>query len=345
MYPSVHTMYVCTVCVYPRSQAFGTKLVYICTLCIMKCLYVYIHHVKVREGVLEGYSSCQIELIFSPQTAVTSSQLFTLHFSRPGVPPVRNKLHVHAVLHTELHVHALLCLVVCMTLLVSSFLPSASLINIHVYVGWTAVKFESSNSPLTILIKFEIPTLLPFPSFLTHSQITISAKGEGLDLPVYVERDSIDLKICTIDRLYQDSIEIHNSGPTALRVSFNFPPELAPHMEILPRHGLVQGSSSFSAQLKFLPCPGIFTDCAKFFDGPENDCLTVPTEVAVVDQVYSIVCKFDFLPPPSLSVTSLDSHYRFGQLSSQSGPGLHNRTFTSAVRTSTSGTARSTNRP
>ena len=40
---------------------------------------------------------------------------------------------------------------------------------------------------------------------------------------------------------------------TALRVTFNVPKPLQLHMEVLPHHGVVQGQSSFSAQLKFLP--------------------------------------------------------------------------------------------
>ena len=40
---------------------------------------------------------------------------------------------------------------------------------------------------------------------------------------------------------------------TALRVTFNVPKPLQSHMEVLPHHGVVQGQSSFSAQLKFLP--------------------------------------------------------------------------------------------
>ena len=122
-------------------------------------------------------------------------------------------------------------------------------------------------------------------------QITIAAKGEGTALPIYVSRETIDLKICTIARLYQDSVEVHNRGPTALRVSFSLPPELTPHLEILPPHGLVQGAASFAAQIKFLPLAGIFKDCEKYFSG---DSLTIPAEIRVTDQVHSDSCDPHF---------------------------------------------------
>jgi len=41
-------------------------------------------------------------------------------------------------------------------------------------------------------------------------QILIRAVARGIDVPLWVERPNIDLKICTYDRLYQDSIVIHN---------------------------------------------------------------------------------------------------------------------------------------
>ena len=41
-------------------------------------------------------------------------------------------------------------------------------------------------------------------------QISIQARGQGIDLPVYVEREMVDLRICMLDRLYQDSIVVHN---------------------------------------------------------------------------------------------------------------------------------------
>ena len=45
-------------------------------------------HTQNQAGSLEGYSSCRVELVYTPLTTSSSSQLFTIHFSQPGVPPV-----------------------------------------------------------------------------------------------------------------------------------------------------------------------------------------------------------------------------------------------------------------
>ena len=52
--------------------------------------------------------------------------------------------------------------------------------------------------------------ILLFLATSSNMQISIQARGQGIDLPVYVEREMVDLRICMLDRLYQDSIVVHN---------------------------------------------------------------------------------------------------------------------------------------
>lgn len=53
-------------------------------------------------------------------------------------------------------------------------------------------------------------------------------------------------------------------------------------MEILPKYGLVQGDSFFSAQLKFLPLPTLLTEGTEFF---EEGIMKVPVSILVAGQV------------------------------------------------------------
>lgn len=38
----------------------------------------------------------------------------------------------------------------------------------------------------------------------------VRGRGCGIDVPVWIEREVVDLKICMYDRLYQDAILVHN---------------------------------------------------------------------------------------------------------------------------------------
>lgn len=89
--------------------------------------------------------------------------------------------------------------------------------------------------------------------FQYDPQISVQALAHAVDVPVWVERQNVDLKICMFDRLYQDTIIVNNRATTALRLKFEVCKELKNHMELLPKTGYIQAQSQFSAQLKFLP--------------------------------------------------------------------------------------------
>ena len=71
-------------------------------------------------------------------------------------------------------------------------------------------------------------------------------------------------------------------------MTFAVPPELQQHLEVVPRHGLVQAHSSFAAQLKFQPRSSIqeSPDCLKFCDEEREGAYNIPVEVLVADQVH-----------------------------------------------------------
>ena len=41
-------------------------------------------------------------------------------------------------------------------------------------------------------------------------QISVTVLAKAIDVPVWVERDNVDLQICMYDRLYQDTILVNN---------------------------------------------------------------------------------------------------------------------------------------
>ncbi|KAM8927645.1 cilia- and flagella-associated protein 74 [Pelodytes ibericus] len=121
-----------------------------------------------------------------------------------------------------------------------------------------------------------------------HSKpICVSVTGIAIDVPVYVPNSNIDLKICTYDRLYQDSIVVKNRATTALRLKFEVCRELKSHMELLPKTGFIQAHSSFSVQLKFLPRLSLSKDAGTYFD-KETGVLDAPMNISVADQTRPV---------------------------------------------------------
>ena len=116
--------------------------------------------------------------------------------------------------------------------------------------------------------------------------VSVVVKANTIDLPVYVEEQDIYLKYCMVDRLYQDSVVLHNRASSALRVKFEIPKAFKDHVDVLPQVGVVQASSSFSAQLKFIPLSSIFEGCKKYFC--DGQLLKIPIRVRVADQTRCV---------------------------------------------------------
>ncbi|XP_037684741.1 cilia- and flagella-associated protein 74 isoform X4 [Choloepus didactylus] len=113
------------------------------------------------------------------------------------------------------------------------------------------------------------------------------ATGVAIDVPVWVPKSNVDLKICMYDRLYQDSILVHSRSKAALRLKFEVCKELRGHMELLPQTGYVQAMSSYSVQLKFKPRHSLPEDAGKYFD-KEGRVLEAPMAIWVADQVKPV---------------------------------------------------------
>ncbi|KAM5266866.1 cilia- and flagella-associated protein 74 isoform 2-T2 [Hipposideros larvatus] len=131
------------------------------------------------------------------------------------------------------------------------------------------------------------------------------AVGVAVDVPVWVPKPSVDLKICMFDRLYQDSILIQSRSKAALRLKLEVCKELRGHMELLPKTGYIQALSSYYVQLKFLPRHSLPEDAKKYFD-KESKVLEAPMTIWVADQikpvgftVHAIVTTSDLELSPS----------------------------------------------
>ncbi|XP_039104352.1 cilia- and flagella-associated protein 74 isoform X2 [Hyaena hyaena] len=111
--------------------------------------------------------------------------------------------------------------------------------------------------------------------------------GVAVDVPVWVPKPHVDLKICMYDRLYQDSILVHTRSKAALRLKFEVCRELRRHMDLLPETGYIQARSACTVQLKFLPRHSLPEDAGKYFD-KESRVLEAPMTIRVADQIKPV---------------------------------------------------------
>ena len=166
------------------------------------------------------------------------------------------------------------------------------------------VKLELMYDPLMpgdSMVEFEVSFTDP-----GSHPLYIVAHGKAIDVPVWVERETVPLHICMYDRLFQDSIVVNNRANIALGLKFEVDKRVKNHLELLPKTAYIQAQSTFSAQLKFLPRDKLAEEAGDLFD-PETGILEVPCQIIVADQnepvnfiVTAIVTPSDFVLNPKI---------------------------------------------
>ena len=137
--------------------------------------------------------------------------------------------------------------------------------------------------------------------------ILLTATGTGIELPVWVEKEIVDMQICMYDRLYQDAVLISNRATSALQIRFEIPKELRNHVDILPKTAFIQAESQFSAQLKFLPRKSLSFDAKSYLDN-DSGRLEVPIIIHVADQTQPVPFTV------TATVTSSDLEFDCGEI-------------------------------
>lgn len=146
-----------------------------------------------------------------------------------------------------------------------------------------------------------------FVSARARAQFLVRVRGEAIDVPVWLPRREVDLRLCAFDRLYQDTVLVKSRAATALKLDIVVPPELRGHLELLPRTGYVQAHADFPLQLKFLPTPALadVPGIAQYLD-TSTGVLNVPLTILVAGQTYPV--EFAMHAAVTSTELELDTH-------------------------------------
>ncbi|KAI6649747.1 Cilia- and flagella-associated protein 74 [Oopsacas minuta] len=94
--------------------------------------------------------------------------------------------------------------------------------------------------------------------------------AESVDLPIFLEKESLDMRICTVGYFYQDSIVIQNQATNSMNISNDIPNSLNNIIQILPKNALVQGQNKLNIQLQFTPNLELWNEMYNLYFDSEN---------------------------------------------------------------------------
>ena len=151
---------------------------------------------------------------------------------------------------------------------------------------------------------------ISFDNFAPSEEVSVH--GVGVQVPIYLERETLDLQCCAFDGLYREDILIHNRSRVQKKIQMKVPRPLQGALEFVPAMGYVQARSSLTVSLKLRTSAELLQRCAEY--QTSDDTILVPIRVLVPDQVLpvSFTLRAQLTTPQLLlerngrAVTSLD---------------------------------------
>ena len=135
--------------------------------------------------------------------------------------------------------------------------------------------------------------------------------AESTDLPIWLERDAMDMRICIVGSFYQDSVVLHNQGISPMAISTDLPNAMNSIIHVLPLDALVQGQGKLSLLVQFTPTLELWNDNYREYFNTENGDFNIHFNFIIKGQTLPL--PFTLTAILTRAEISLDkTHINFG---------------------------------
>lgn len=152
---------------------------------------------------------------------------------------------------------------------------------------------------------------------LVRKEQTVDVRVEVLELPIYVEEETVDLKCTFYDRIYRRKLNLHNRGNIAYRVTLKVAKRYQGYVDVQPTVFFVQANAFQSMNIKFTPTTAMMRRLAHFFVPdpvyPSAGLFALPVEIQVANQDLPVFFIVKSITTPSTLEMSED-HIDFGRV-------------------------------
>ncbi|CAG9327365.1 unnamed protein product [Blepharisma stoltei] len=150
--------------------------------------------------------------------------------------------------------------------------------------GYSTTTIPFKFSPADIGV-YEDTIMIVFKNKKT-SPIILTVRGECIDVPIYVEQEVYDFKVCVLNHTYREKIVLRNRSVNPMKIQLTFPKDAKEHFEFSPTLGYIQGSDKFDIWVKFRPDNNAYTMLAAFQEAP--NAFNIPIKVTGANQVMPV---------------------------------------------------------
>eukprot|EP01033_Poteriospumella_lacustris_P001415 gene1415-1025_t len=152
---------------------------------------------------------------------------------------------------------------------------------------------------------------------LVRKEQTVDVRVDVLELPIYVEEETVDVKCTFYDRIYRRKLNLHNRGNIAYRVTVKVAKRYQGYVDVQPTVFFVQANAFQSMNIKFTPTTAMMRRLAHFFVPdpvyPSAGLFALPVEIQVANQDLPVFFIVKSITTPSTLEMSED-HIDFGRV-------------------------------
>jgi hypothetical protein len=152
---------------------------------------------------------------------------------------------------------------------------------------------------------------------LVRKEQFVDVKAEVLELPIYVEEETVDLKCTFYDRIYRSKLNLHNRGSIAYRVTLKVPRSYQGFVDVQPSVFFVQANAFQCMNIKFTPTTDMLHRLAHFWLPdpvyPSAGLFALPVEIQVANQDLPVFFITKSITTPS-TIEISESCIDFGRV-------------------------------
>jgi len=129
---------------------------------------------------------------------------------------------------------------------------------------------------------------------LYGNKFSVLVRASCTNVPIYVEKDVYDMKLCVFRHIFRESVVLHNRQSVAMQIEVERPKDIIGELHLNPSVAYIQGGKEQAVQVKFSPKDDFLDKNPQYRDAARKDvpgAFCIPVRIVGADQVLPVCTK------------------------------------------------------
>lgn len=183
--------------------------------------------------------------------------------------------------------------------------PEQPGINFLEMISWTPPRSEfKAHGPTNVTFTFKPTAIGSYSTTLRLSikngavgdarfeeETRVLLRGSCVDVPIYVEKDTYDLKTCIFGHVFRENVVVHNRRSIAMKIDVEKPHQIDGQLQVNPKVAYIQGNQDQAIQIKFSPKDDFLDKNPQYRDTTRkgvHGAFRIPVKIVGAEQVLPV---------------------------------------------------------